>query len=108
MITPIKSINVWDLLKRENDLLVSIDDIKAIARNERLHTIDEFVKAIEKHQTRQDSYLEPPYVIADIGCMVCESYNSQFGSVKECGENGFNILKNLKAEIEDYLTDIEQ
>ena len=25
-------------------------------------SIDEFVKAIEKHQTRQDSYLEPPYI----------------------------------------------
>ena len=24
--------------------------------------IDEFVKAIEEHQTRQDSYLDPPYV----------------------------------------------
>ena len=24
--------------------------------------IEEFVKAIEEHQTRQDSYLDPPYV----------------------------------------------
>lgn len=46
-------------------------------------------------------------LIADIGCMACECYDSQFASVKECGENGFNILKNLKAEIEDYLSDIE-
>ena len=28
----------------------------------RTDAIDEFVKAIEKHQTRQDSYLDPPYV----------------------------------------------
>lgn len=28
----------------------------------RAETIDEFLKAIEKHQTRQDSYLEPPYI----------------------------------------------
>lgn len=46
-------------------------------------------------------------LIADIGCMACESYDSQFGSVKECGKNGLNILKNLKSEIEDYLSDIE-
>ncbi len=46
-------------------------------------------------------------LIADIGCMACESYDSQFASVEECGKNGFNILKNLKAEIEDYLSDIE-
>lgn len=46
-------------------------------------------------------------LIADIGCMVCESYDSQYGSVKECGENGYKILKNLKAEIEDYINDIE-
>lgn len=35
MITPIKSLNIWDLMKRENDLLVSVDDVKAIAKNER-------------------------------------------------------------------------
>ena len=28
----------------------------------RADAIDEFVKAIEEHQTRQDSYLDPPYV----------------------------------------------
>ena len=28
----------------------------------RVDAIDEFVKAIEEHQTRQDSYLDPPYV----------------------------------------------
>ena len=28
----------------------------------RTDVIEEFVKAIEKHQTRQDSYLDPPYV----------------------------------------------
>lgn len=36
MITPIKSINIWDLMKRENDLLVSVEDIKQLARNERV------------------------------------------------------------------------
>lgn len=28
----------------------------------RADAIEEFVKAIEKHQTKQDSYLDPPYV----------------------------------------------
>lgn len=28
----------------------------------RVAVIDEFVEAIEKHQTRQDSYFSPPYV----------------------------------------------
>lgn len=46
-------------------------------------------------------------LIADIGCMVCESYDSSFGSVEECGKNGIEILKNLKSEIEDYLNDIK-
>lgn len=35
MITPIKSLNILDLMQRDNDLLVSIDDVKAIAKNER-------------------------------------------------------------------------
>lgn len=37
---------------------VSAEDIEQI----RADAIEEFVKAIEKHQTRQDSYLDPPYV----------------------------------------------
>lgn len=35
MITPIKSLNICDLMKRKNDLIVSVDDVKAIAKNER-------------------------------------------------------------------------
>lgn len=46
-------------------------------------------------------------LIADIGCMSCRCYDSPYGSVKECGENGYKILQNIKAEIEDYLHDIE-
>ena len=33
-----------------------------VVKQIRSDVIDEFVKAIEKHQTRQDSYLDPPYV----------------------------------------------
>ena len=33
-----------------------------VVKQIRADAIDEFVKAIEKHQTRQDSYLDPPYV----------------------------------------------
>lgn len=46
-------------------------------------------------------------LIADIGCMAFGSYDSPFASEKDCGENGYKILKNLKAEIEDYLNDIK-
>ena len=35
---------------------------KQIYKQIRADAIDEFVKAIEEHQTRQDSYLDPPYV----------------------------------------------
>ena len=38
------------------------DKIKEHDKQIRADAIDEFVKAIEKHQTRQDSYLDPPYV----------------------------------------------
>lgn len=40
MITPIKSLNIWDLMERKNDLLVSVDDVKAIAKNERKKIIN--------------------------------------------------------------------
>ena len=35
---------------------------KQIYNQIRADAIEEFVKAIEEHQTRQDSYLDPPYV----------------------------------------------
>ena len=38
------------------------DKIKEHDKQIRADAIGEFVKAIEKHQLRQDSYLEPPYV----------------------------------------------
>ena len=38
------------------------DKIKEHDKQIRADAIEEFVKAIEKHQTRQDSYLDPPYV----------------------------------------------
>ena len=38
------------------------DKIKEHDKQIRADAIDEFVKAIEEHQTRQDSYLDPPYV----------------------------------------------
>lgn len=47
-------------------------------------------------------------LIADIGCMTCESYDSQFASVEECGIEGIKILKNLKQEIEAYLEEVEE
>ena len=37
-------------------------DITELKKQIRADAIEEFVKAIEKHQTRQDSYLDPPYV----------------------------------------------
>ena len=33
-----------------------------VVKQIRADAIEEFVKAIEEHQTRQDSYLDPPYV----------------------------------------------
>lgn len=41
---------------------IIIDSLLKQMEKIRANVIDEFVKAIEKHQTRQDSYLEPPYI----------------------------------------------
>ena len=40
--------------------IVNVPD--EVVKQIRAEAIEEFVKAIEKHQTRQDSYLDPPYV----------------------------------------------
>ena len=55
-----------DLYKNNEHCMDSIEFCEYSLREHdkqiRAEVIDEFVKAIEKHQTRQDSYLDPPYV----------------------------------------------
>lgn len=46
MITPIRALSINDICKRENDLLVSADDIKELAKNERNKAIDEFAEKL--------------------------------------------------------------
>lgn len=53
MITPIRAMTINQLIARQDDLLVSVDDIKKLAENERAKTLDE-VYAIalnESHDT---------------------------------------------------------
>ena len=46
MITPIGTLNINQIAERKDDLLVSSEDIKALARNERNKAIDEFVEEL--------------------------------------------------------------
>ena len=48
MITPIKALNICDLMKRENDLLISVDDFKRIAKNERENVIHKISNEIDR------------------------------------------------------------
>ena len=50
---------IFEIPKDTEVLQIDITEIKKQIRAE---AIEEFVKAIEEHQTRQDSYLDPPYV----------------------------------------------
>ena len=42
MITPIKTMTINQIMERKDDLLVSADDIKELARQERNKAIDDF------------------------------------------------------------------
>ena len=44
MITPIRALNIREVCKRMDDLLVSSDDIKELARNERKKAVEEFAE----------------------------------------------------------------
>ena len=48
MITPIRTLTINELLKRKEDLLISSDDIKVVAKNERNKAIDEFAEVIKQ------------------------------------------------------------
>ena len=46
MITPIWRLTIQQLFERQSDLVMSADDIKELAKNERNKAIDEFAEAI--------------------------------------------------------------
>ena len=48
MITPIGTLNINQIAERKDDLLVSSEDIKALARNVRNTAIDEFTNRLKK------------------------------------------------------------
>ena len=47
-ITPLRALNIREVCGRMDDLLVSADDIKELAKNERENAIDEFAEALRK------------------------------------------------------------
>lgn len=49
MITPIKTMTINQIVERKDDLLMSDDDIKELARNVRNKAIDDFISRLEKH-----------------------------------------------------------
>lgn len=49
MITPIKTMTINQIVERKDDLLMSDDDIKELARNVRNIAIDDFISRLEKH-----------------------------------------------------------
>ena len=51
MITPIRTMTINQIAERKDDLLVSSDDIKALARNERNKAIEELTEEAMKQFT---------------------------------------------------------
>ena len=48
MITPIYTMRINEIIDRQNDLLVSAEDIKEMARNERVKAITEFAEKMKR------------------------------------------------------------
>ena len=85
MITPIKKITINQIVERKDDLLMSKDDIKEMAKNIRAKAIDEFAELMkEKLKDMQFAEFqgidvcpsaktgeECPYINQDVGCQYC-------------------------------------
>ena len=46
MITPIKTMTINQIIERKDDLLVSVNDIKEMAKNEKNKAIDDFAEIV--------------------------------------------------------------
>ena len=65
MITPIGTLNINQICERKDDLLVSVEDVKELARNERNKAIDEFIKRLYKIGEYREFDWEDIYRLAD-------------------------------------------
>ena len=53
MITPIGTLNINQICERKDDLLVSSEDIKALARNERNKAIDDVFEFLKNKRDKK-------------------------------------------------------
>ena len=85
MITPIKKMTINQIVERKDDLLMSKDDIKEMAKNIRAKAIDEFAELM-KEKLKDMKFAEfqgidvcpcaktgeeCPYINQDVGCQYC-------------------------------------
>lgn len=66
MITPIRTMTVDQICERKDDLLVSADDIKELARNERNKAISEFAERLKE---KAEEIMQNPDIMLD--CKKC-------------------------------------
>ena len=64
MITPIWTMKISEIVERHEDLLVSADDIKELAKNERVKAIEEFAEAV-KAEIFPMLHTEEEYAVAE-------------------------------------------
>jgi hypothetical protein len=55
MITPVRTMTINQIVERKDELLMSDDDIKELAKNERAKAIDEFAEEVRKAYTSMKS-----------------------------------------------------
>ena len=86
MITPIKTMTINQIVERKDDLLVSVDDIKEMAKNERNKAIDDFE---EKLCNEVESFTA-----------TVESIELDFVSLDYLIEFAYEVSKQLKSRTE--------
>lgn len=56
MITPIKIMTIDEIVQRNNDMLMSVEDMKDLAIHERNSAIDEFVHELLNYKPQDEEY----------------------------------------------------
>ena len=88
MITPVRILKVGALCERKNDLLVSVDDIKLIAKEARNKGIDKFAEAI-CDKVSDDS----------IQVMLPDGFRADVVTIDYVSEIAVKIAEEMKGEI---------
>lgn len=83
MITPIKTMTINQIVERKDDLLMSDDDIKEMAKNIRTKAIDEFAERLKNKILEEIDDVSKSQRNYEVGSDISTTYSHIIGTLRD-------------------------